>query len=72
MDQDIVQVSCTENIEIWAKGLVDISLKYCRCICELKGPDQKLKEAIASSYGSLLDSFIWYLDKAIGIANVDS
>jgi hypothetical protein len=71
IDQDIVQVCFTENIEVWVKGMVNILLKYCRYICESKGQNQELKEAIVGAYRDLLDIFISYSDKAIGIANVD-
>jgi hypothetical protein len=70
-DQDIIQVCCTENIEVWEKDFVDVSLECCRWICESKGHDQGFKEAIVGTYGCLPGIFILYPDKAIGIVNVD-
>jgi hypothetical protein len=71
IDQDNVQVCFAENIEVWAKGLVDISLEFYSSICESKEGDQGFKEAIVGVYGCLADIFITYPDKAIGIANVN-
>jgi hypothetical protein len=69
IDHDIIEVHGAKNIKVWAKGFIDILLEYCTCICEPKGHDQGFKEAIAGAYDFLLDIFISYLDKAIGIAN---
>jgi hypothetical protein len=67
----MVQEYFTENIEIWVKGLIDVSLEYCRYICKFKGHDQGFKEAIASVHGCLPDIFISYPNKVIGILNVN-
>jgi hypothetical protein len=53
------------------KGLVDILLECCRCICESKGHGQGFKEAIVGVYGCLTDIFISYSNKALGILNVN-
>jgi hypothetical protein len=46
-------------------------LEYYRCIYELKGYNQRFKEAILGMYDCLPDILISYPDGAIGIANVD-
>jgi hypothetical protein len=71
IDQEIVQVSCTENIGVRAKGFIDKLLECCRCICESKGHDQGFKEATASVYGSIQEIFISYPDKVVGLMNVN-
>jgi hypothetical protein len=53
------------------KGLVDILLECCRCICESKGHDQGFKEAIAGVYGYFPDIFISYPNKVISIVEVN-
>jgi hypothetical protein len=63
IDQDIIEVYCTENIEVWVQGFVDIFMKGWRCICESKGHNQGFKEAIAGEYASLSEILISYQDK---------
>jgi hypothetical protein len=57
-------------MKVWVKGLVDILLECCRCICESKGHDQGFKEAIAGASARFPEIIISYPNKAIGIANV--
>jgi hypothetical protein len=58
-------------LKVWAKGLVDISLEYCRCISESKGYDQGFQEAIVGVYDCLSEIIILYLNKAINITNIN-
>jgi hypothetical protein len=71
IDQDVVQVYSAENIQVWAKGSVDISLKSHRCIYESKEHDQRFKEAMSGRYGCLPDILISYPDENISIMDVN-
>jgi hypothetical protein len=52
------------------KGLVNILLECCRCICNSKGHDQGFKEAIACADCCVPDNCNSYPDKAIGNTDV--
>jgi hypothetical protein len=71
INQDIVLVCGVENIKVWVKGSVDISLECYSYIYKFKGYDWEFKEAIAGAYGCFSDNLISYPDEARSIVNVN-
>jgi hypothetical protein len=71
INEEIIQVCCTNDIKLRMQDFINIMLKAYCCICWSQGYNQEFKKAVSSSDNHFPYIFIMYPNETIGDLNIE-